>query len=292
MNNNKQHLLITGANGQLGRELTAAFATDHRYEVLCTDVAELDITSPEAVEQYFNTHAIDYVVNCAAFTAVDLAESEHELCRKLNVDAVGLLAQAAASHGAKMVHISTDYVFDGNACRPYSEDDPTHPVSAYGSTKLAGEQLMMERCPDGIVIRTAWLYSPHGKNFVKTMLRLGAERDRLSVVFDQVGSPTSATDLAGAIRHIITGGEWHPGIYHYSNEGAISWFDFTIAIHAIAGLHCQVTPCLSEDYPTPAHRPHYSVLDKSKIKRTFHLSIPYWRDSLELCIHLLQSPTA
>ena len=284
-----KHILITGAGGQLGRELLDLLTDNEQYSAIPTDVAELDITDSNAVERFFDENAVDYVVNCAAYTAVDRAEDDEECALRINADAVGNLALAANHRGVKMVHISTDYVFDGEACRPYDETHPVNPLSAYGRTKLAGEERLMEiTSSNGVIVRTAWLYSPHGKNFVKTMLELGRSRDQLKVVFDQVGSPTYARDLASAIIAIIDAPEWTPGIYHYSNEGVISWYDFTKAIHRIAGITgCNVLPCHSSDYPTPAHRPSYSVLDKTKIKQTFGITIPYWEDSLRHCIDRL-----
>lgn len=255
-----------------------------------TDVEELDITDAQAIEDCVTGNKVDYIVNCAAYTAVDAAESNVELCTKLNVEAPTLLAQVAHKHAAKLVHISTDYVFDGTNCRPYREDDPLCPTSVYGSTKADGEKHIIDVAPESIIIRTAWLYSPHGKNFVKTMLELGRSRDSLRVVSDQVGTPTYALDLASVVKTFIDCDEWHPGIYHFSNEGAISWYDFTLAIHRIAGITtCHVLPCMTEDYPTPATRPHYSVLDKSKIKRTLGIEIPHWEESLEQCINILNN---
>ncbi|MBO4871403.1 MAG: dTDP-4-dehydrorhamnose reductase [Muribaculaceae bacterium] len=285
MNDVKQ-ILITGANGQLGKELLDLFSQHPNMEVLPTDVDTLDITSDAAVNAFFNAHHIDCVVNCAAFTAVDGAESQQDLCRLINVDGPRVLATAARDHGARMIHISTDYVYNGDACTPYQEDALTDPQSVYGVTKLEGERQVLDTLGENaIILRTAWLYSPHGKNFVKTMLDLGHTRQQLTVVFDQIGSPTYARDLASAIITITETQEWKHGIYHYSNEGAISWYDFTKAIHRIAGITgCRVLPCRSADYPTPAHRPSYSVLDKTKIKKTYNIEIPYWEDSLHHCI--------
>lgn len=287
----KHNILITGANGQLGRELRLVLANEIDFAPQFTDVEELDITSPEAIEHYFSAHPIDCVVNCAAYTAVDRAESDEQLCRKLNADAVEHLAKAAKAHNARMIHISTDYVFDGTACRPYDEQSDTCPTSVYGLTKLEGEKRLRITLPeDSIIIRTAWLYSPHGKNFVKTMLELGRTRDQLRVVCDQVGTPTYALDLASTIVTILRHDTWMPGIYHFSNEGAISWYDFTMAIHRIAGITgCDVQPCTTDQYPTPARRPSYSVLDKTLIKRTFGFSIPYWEESLAHCIQRLEN---
>lgn len=287
-------ILITGANGQLGHEMRNVLAGDQRFEAIYTDVAGddvtlLDITDEAAVEQMVGRNAIQVIVNCVAYTAVDAAEDDETTAARLNADAVGILARVAKRHGARMVHVSTDYVFDGNACIPYTEDMPTCPQSAYGRTKLDGERLLIDTLgDDAIILRTAWLYSPYGKNFVKTMLTLGRTKPALKVVFDQVGSPTCARDLARAIVTAITAGEWHPGIYHYSNEGVISWYDFTLAIHRIAGITaCDVQPCHSDEFPAKAHRPAYSVLDKTKFKATFGTRVPYWLDSLEATIKSL-----
>jgi dTDP-4-dehydrorhamnose reductase len=287
-------ILITGANGQLGHEMRNVLAGDSRFHAIYTDVAgddvlPLDITDETAVDQMVADYAIDIIVNCAAYTAVDAAEDNEPLAARLNADAVGILARVAKRHGARMIHISTDYVFDGNACIPYAEDMPTNPQSAYGRTKLDGEhQLIGILGDDAIILRTAWLYSPYGKNFVKTMLALGQTKPALKVVFDQVGSPTCARDLAVAIVTVITSGEWHPGIYHFSNEGVISWYDFAIAIHRLAGITtCDVQPCHSDEFPAKAHRPAYSVLDKTKFKTTFGVTVPYWLDSLQSTISKL-----
>ena len=281
-----QNLLVTGANGQLGNEMQRIVAANPgKVNAYFTDVDTLDISDAAAVRAFIEHNAIDVIVNCAAYTAVDRAEDDMVLCAKLNIDAVANLASAARDFGAKVLHISTDYVFDGFEHRPYEETDEPNPRSTYGTTKLQGERELLKYAPDSIIVRTAWLYSPFGKNFVKTMLALGESRDRLSVVCDQVGTPTAAADLASAIFTIITASEWHAGIYHFSNEGAISWYDFTKAIHRIAGITtCEVSPIKSKDYPTRAVRPFYSVLDKTKIKATFGITIPYWEESLERCI--------
>ena len=232
-----QNLLVTGANGQLGNEMQRIVAANPgKVNAYFTDVDTLDITDAAAVRAFIEHNAIDVIVNCAAYTAVDRAEDDMVLCAKLNIDAVANLASAARDFGAKVLHISTDYVFDGFEHRPYEESDEPNPRSTYGTTKLQGERELLKYAPDSIIVRTAWLYSPFGKNFVKTMLALGESRDRLSVVCDQVGTPTAAADLASAIFTIITAPEWHAGIYHFSNEGAISWYDFTKAIHRIAGI--------------------------------------------------------
>lgn len=284
-----KNILITGANGQLGNEMRNILADDKTLNAYFTDVQELDITDEDAVSSYFNAHPIDYVVNCAAFTAVDKAESNKEFCAKLNVEAVEILARSASKHGAKMIQISTDYVFDGCGHKPYTENDEPNPQSVYGATKLDGEKALLKIAPDCVIVRTAWLYSPYGKNFVKTMLNLGRTKDALKVVVDQIGTPTYAGDLSKAIMAIIKDPEWKAGIYHFSDEGVISWYDFTKSIHRIAGItSCDVQPCNTTDYPTPATRPHYSVLDKTKIKATFGIKIPYWEDSLVECIKRLE----
>ena len=288
------NILITGANGQLGHEMRNVLADDQRFNAIFTDVTGdditlLDITDEEAVERMVADNAIAIIVNCAAYTAVDAAEDNEPLAARLNAEAVGILARVAKRHGARMVHISTDYVFDGNGCIPYTEDMPTNPQSAYGRTKLEGEHLLMDTLgDDAVILRTAWLYSPYGKNFVKTMLTLGKDKPALKVVFDQVGSPTCARDLARAIVTVMSAEQWHPGIYHYSNEGVISWYDFTLAIHRLAGItSCDVQPCHSDEFPAKAHRPAYSVLDKTKFKATFGVTVPYWLDSLEDTLHQL-----
>jgi dTDP-4-dehydrorhamnose reductase len=284
-----KNILITGANGQLGNEMRVLSAEYPEYSYFFTDVEELNICNEQAVMDYVEDHQIHVIVNCAAYTAVDKAEEDVELCTKLNADAVGYLAKAAEAFGAEFIQISTDYVFDGTAHIPYQETEPTCPNSVYGSTKLAGEQNALTLCTRSMVIRTAWLYSTFGNNFVKTMIRLGRERDSLGVIFDQVGTPTYARDLARAIFAAIRQGVT-PGIYHFSNEGVCSWYDFTKAIHRLAGITtCNVKPLHTSEYPTKAKRPHYSVLDKSKIKEVYHVEIPYWEESLKECIFQLTS---
>ena len=279
-----KNILITGANGQLGNEMRVLSAENPEYTYFFTDVAELDICNEQAILDFVKANQINVIVNCAAYTAVDKAEESIELCTKLNADAVGYLAKAAEANGAEFIQVSTDYVFDGTAHIPYQETEPTCPNSVYGHTKLAGEQNALTLCTRSMVIRTAWLYSTFGNNFVKTMIRVGKEREALGVIFDQVGTPTYARDLARAIFAAIRQGVV-PGIYHFSNEGVCSWYDFTKAIHRLAGITtCHVKPLHTEEYPTPAKRPHYSVLDKTKIKNTYHIEIPYWMDSLESCI--------
>ncbi len=278
------NILITGCNGQLGNEMQLLEKVNPQHQYFNTDVAQLDITTPEAIEEFVNNNAIDIIVNCAAFTAVDKAESSQELCHLLNAKAPEYLAAAVAKRGGYLVQVSTDYVFDGTNHTPYTEDEATCPNSVYGSTKLEGEKLAMAACANTMIIRTAWLYSTFGNNFVKTMIRLGQEKPELGVIFDQIGTPTYAGDLAAAIMAAINHGIV-PGIYHFSNEGVISWYDFTKAIHRIAGItSCNVKPLHTTEYPTPAARPHYSVLDKTKIKQTYGIEIPYWEESLEKCV--------
>lgn len=281
------NILVTGANGQLGNEMRALSAENPQYTYFFTDVQELDICNEGAVQAYVDDNEIDIIVNCAAYTAVDNAEDNPELCDRLNNIAPGYLARAAQGRGAAMIQVSTDYVFDGTAHTPYTEEEPTCPDSVYGSTKLAGEQNVLDCCERAMVIRTAWLYSIYGNNFVKTMIRLGKERESLGVIFDQIGTPTYANDLARAIYAAINKGVVR-GVYHFSNEGVCSWYDFTVAIHRLAGItSCKVKPLHTAEYPSKAARPHYSVLDKTKIKNTFDIEIPHWEESLKRCIALL-----
>lgn len=281
------NILVTGANGQLGNEMRALSAENLQHTYFFTDVQELDICNEGAVQAYVNDNEIDIIVNCAAYTAVDNAEDHPELCDRLNNIAPGYLARAAQGRGAAMIQVSTDYVFDGTAHTPYTEEEPTCPDSVYGSTKLAGEQNVLDCCERAMVIRTAWLYSIYGNNFVKTMIRLGKERESLGVIFDQIGTPTYANDLARAIYAAINKGVVR-GVYHFSNEGVCSWYDFTVAIHRLAGItSCKVKPLHTAEYPSKAARPHYSVLDKTKIKNTFDIEIPHWEESLKRCIALL-----
>ena len=280
-------ILITGCNGQLGNEMQLLEKENPQHTYYNTDVAELDITNQEAIEAFVEAHQIDGIVNCAAYTAVDKAEENEGLCQLLNAEAPAYLAHAIGKRGGWMIQISTDYVFDGTKHTPYVEDDETCPNSVYGKTKLVGELNVQKLCERSMIIRTAWLYSTFGNNFVKTMIRLGNEKPELGVIFDQIGTPTYARDLAVCIMTAINQGVI-PGIYHFSNEGVISWYDFTKAIHRIAGItSCHVRPLQTAEYPTPAARPHYSVLDKTKIKQTYGIEVPYWEESLCECITLL-----
>ena len=278
------NILITGCNGQLGNEMQLLEKENPQHTYFNTDVAELDITDQNAIETFVNDHGIDGIVNCAAYTTVDKAEDHEALCTKLNAEAPAYLADAIGRRGGWMIQISTDYVFDGTQHTPYTEDADTCPNSVYGKTKLVGELNVQKFCEQSMIIRTAWLYSTFGNNFVKTMIRLGQEKTELGVIFDQIGTPTYARDLAVAIFAAINQGVV-PGVYHFSNEGVISWYDFTKAIHRIAGITtCHVRPLHTSEYPTPANRPHYSVLDKTKIKQTYNLEVPYWEESLAECI--------
>ena len=281
------NILITGCEGQLGNEIRLLQSQHEKHVFFNTDVAELDITDQQAVERYVDEHEIDGVVNCAAYTAVDRAESDKERATAINTLAPSYLAAAIERRGGWLIHISTDYVFDGTKHLPYVETDTPCPEGVYGSTKLAGEFGATKFCKRTVIVRTAWLYSPFGNNFVKTMMRLGREREQLNVVFDQIGTPTYAADLAGAIMSIVEHGVV-PGVYHYTNEGVCSWYDFTKSIHRIAGITgCTVLPIHTAEYPTPATRPAMSVLDKTKIKNTYALTIPHWEESLVKCIDRL-----
>lgn len=280
-------ILVTGANGQLGNSIRALASQYPQFNFLFTDVDTLDICDPAAVILYVKENQVNYLLNCAAYTAVDKAEDNEEICARINRDAVQNLGEAAHAVGAKVIHVSTDYVFDGTNCRPYTETDATCPVSAYGRTKLAGEEVLMKACPESVIIRTAWLYSEYGNNFVKTMLRLGSEREELRVIFDQAGTPTYAGDLAVAMLSIVehaADGSFTSGIFHFSNEGICSWYDFTVKILQLAEIGCRVVPIEAKDYPTRAVRPHYSVLNKGKIKQTYHIMIPHWEESLRCCM--------
>lgn len=277
-------ILVTGANGQLGTELKKILEATMHSVAIYTDVDELDLTNAKAVESFVVNNDISHIVNCAAYTAVDRAEEEKSLCAQINIDAVKNLALAADANGAKVIHISTDYVFDGTNHRPYRESDKVNPISQYGTTKRKGETVLLALSPEAIIIRTAWLYSAHGNNFVKTMLRLAEKNDEIKVVCDQIGTPTYARDLAAAIVTVLRSHQWIPGIYHFTDEGAASWYDFAKAIFRLAGKQVKVKPILTEDYPTPASRPAYSILDRSLIKATYGVTIPHWEEALADCM--------
>ena len=287
-------ILVTGANGQLGREMQEIATTFPAYNFLFVTREALPIDDVAAVQTYFATHSIDICINCAAYTAVDKAETEIEKANAVNGTAVGNLAALCKQYNATFIHISTDYVFDGTATSPYQTDHPVSPVNAYGASKLLGEQMALKNNPGSVIIRTSWVYSSFGNNFVKTMLRLMKERDSLNVVADQVGCPTYAADLASVIMQIIehpstttNNFQPHSTIYHYSNKGAINWHQFAVAIKEISGSNCMVNPIPSSQYPTPAKRPGYSVMDTSKIEETFNIVIPAWRESLQNCMAIL-----
>lgn len=287
-------ILVTGSNGQLGNEIRVLAKDYPDYEFIYTDIDELDITDLHKVDLFCVTNKPNAIINCAAYTAVDKAETDDSTAYLINSAAVENLSRAAAGIDALMVHVSTDYVFDGNSWVPYTENDQTNPQSVYGNSKLAGEGAVVKYAGKGIILRTSWLYSAFGNNFVKTMIKYGTERDELKVVFDQVGTPTYARDLAKAILDIIPSRVMQSGVdlFHYSNEGVTSWFDFAQMIITFSGIKCVVKPILTKDYPVSAAvRPCFSVLNKSKIKETFNLSIPYWSDSVKDCILRLKQPT-
>lgn len=281
-------VLITGANGQLGNEMRRLGAVSPN-EYLFTDVAELDITDKAAIAEFVKSNNVEIIVNCAAYTNVDKAEDDEATAELINATAVRNLAEAVKAVDGTLFHVSTDYVFGSEGNTPRTEDMPTNPLGVYGKTKLHGEQAIAEVGAKAIIIRTAWLYSEFGNNFLKTMLRLTAEKESLNVVFDQVGSPTYAGDLALAIFSIIEGGVYagNEGVYHFSNEGVCSWYDFATEIAAAAGHECVVLPCHSNEFPSKVTRPPFSVLDKTKIKTTFGIEIPHWRDSMLYCLQRL-----
>ena len=282
-------ILITGSNGQLGNEIRVLAGDYPDFDFIYTDIDELDITDPLEVETFFIKNLPQVIINCAAYTAVDKAETDESKAYLINATAVANLAKSAASIGALIIHISTDYVFDGKSYLPYVETDKINPLSSYGRTKLAGENAVQLNATKGIILRTSWLYSAFGNNFVKTMMKYGIERDSLNVVFDQIGTPTYARDLAKVILDIIPSAINITGmnLFHYSNEGVASWYDFARTVITFSGIRCEINPILTENYPLPAPRPFYSVLNKSKIKETFKIKIPYWSDSVKDCIQRL-----
>ena len=282
-------ILITGSHGQLGNEMQQAAKHFPAFKFIYTDVEDLDICDKVALETFVKANDVNVIVNCAAYTAVDKAEDDVDLCYKINAEAVRNIGEVAHQNGLKVVHVSTDYVFDGTNYVPYSEDQAVSPNTVYGKSKLAGEQALMETCEQAVIIRTAWLYSSFGNNFVKTMIRLGKEKDFIPVIFDQIGTPTYAADLADTILKILSHETFVPGLYHFSDEGVCSWYDFTKTIHRIAGITCDVRPIETKDYPARTPRPHYSVLNKAKIKSIYGIIIPHWEESLERCIGLLKA---
>lgn len=287
MNSVKKNILVTGAKGQLGSEIKY-LSKFHNINFTFTDIEELDITSMDEIEGFFSSQEFGYIINCAAYTAVDKAEEEKEEADLANHIAVKNLAVMSSKFNAKLIHISTDFVFDGSSSIPFTEEDKTNPVSVYGKTKLAGEKAVLKHGSEVIIIRTSWLYSSFGNNFVKTMIGLTKKRNSIGIVFDQLGTPTYARDLAEAILNIINSQDFLTGVYHYSNEGVASWYDFTKAIVEIAGIKCSIDPIETYQYPTPAKRPAYSILNKAKIKKAYNMEIPYWKTSLEKCINILK----
>jgi dTDP-4-dehydrorhamnose reductase len=277
-------ILVTGANGQLGSELNVLSKNYSQFEWIFTDRTELDLCDLDDLASNLSSINPQFIVNCAAHTAVDRAESEFELADVLNHKSVAVMAKWSAKNDCKLIHISTDYVFDGTAATALNESAPVAPINVYGQTKLSGEKACMEENSSAIIIRTSWVYSSFGANFVKTMSRLMQERDTLNVVNDQIGSPTYAADLAQAIMTIITYSHWHAGIYHFSNDGEISWYEFALAIQEIGGFDCAISGIPSSDYPTPAKRPQYSLLDKTKIKKTFGVVVSDYKESLARCM--------
>lgn len=290
-----KNILITGSYGQLGNEINVLSKGYPQFNFLFTDVDSLDICNKQAIEEFCTTNKVNYILNCAAYTAVDKAEEidQQAICERINAQAVKNIGEVGSQIGAKIIHISTDYVFDGTNYIPYTEDMKTCPTSVYGKTKLEGENLLKSVCKQAIIIRTSWLYSSFGNNFVKTMIKVGKEKSDLNVIFDQIGTPTYAADLAKAMLTIIELTEkdeknFKSGTYHFSNEGVCSWYDFTLAIHELSGItSCKVKPIETKDYPQKTPRPHYSVLNKAKIKSTFNIEIPHWQKSLQKCIKTL-----
>ncbi len=288
-----KQILVIGSEGQLGQEIKSLHTSLVQTEFTFTNFESLDVTNSAKLTKTITDKNFNYIINCTAYTAVDKAEEDSDLAFKINSNALAVIGDAAAKTGAKVIHISTDYVFDGKTHSPYTENDPTSPQSVYGASKLAGEQKLLKTNPASIIIRTSWLYSTYGNNFVKTMIRLGNERDELGIIFDQIGTPTYAGDLAETILHIIKADidnttPFVPGIYHYSNEGVASWYDFTLAIHHEKGITCNVKPIETKDYASPAPRPAYSVLNKGKIKDVYNINIPYWLDSLKKCLLIME----
>lgn len=288
-----KHLLVTGSRGQLGQSFKAIANSYPDFIFTFAARTDLDLSSEQSIDDYFQHHQFDLIINCAAYTAVDKAEAEPTLANQINHLAVKQLAEIAQHHNIKLIHISTDYVFNGQQYRPYIESDEVGPKSVYGQSKLDGEQALLSALPNkGLIVRTSWVYSEYGNNFVKTMLRLGQERTSLNVIFDQVGAPTYAGDLAKAIMTIVTSEAYNQPqvtteIYHYSNEGVCSWYDFAKTIFELSNIDCNVSPIETKDYPTPATRPHYSLLNKAKIKQQYAMTIPYWKDSLQACLSQL-----
>lgn len=281
-------ILVTGSNGQLGKEFQQIAVSFPQLNFIFLSKEDLPVHNFDGVRTFFREQHPQYVINCAAYTAVDKAEQEKELAFQINAEAVGVLAAVCKEYHTKFIHISTDYIFDGTNSIPYKEDSPTNPQSIYGASKLEGEKQALQFNPDSIIIRTSWVYSAFGKNFVKTMVKLLREKEEINVVNDQFGSPTYAADLAEAIMQIISEAQWQPGIYHYSNDGVISWYQFVEYIKELSGSLCKINPISTSHYPTPAKRPAYSALDKRKIQEVYGCRIKNWQDSLAVCISRLE----
>ena len=287
-------IIVTGGSGQLGQSIRALVGSEVGCRYLFPSREQLDLTDSASIDAFFEAKTFDLIINCAAHTAVDQAESEPELADQINHLAVKKLAKIASNRHARFIHISTDYVFNGENFKPYIESDKVAPQGVYGLSKLRGEQVVQSLMPrNAVILRTSWVYSEFGSNFVKTMLKLAGQRDELNVIYDQVGTPTYAGDLAKAILHMVESevfnqAEFETAIYHYSNEGVCSWYDFATAVFELSGIDCSVRPIETKDYPTPAKRPHYSVLNKAKIKQTYTMPIPYWKDALQRCLLALQ----
>lgn len=291
--NMSKRILVTGANGQLGSEVQTISADYPNYEFYFSDTNSLDVTDKNTIDVFCQKNSITAIINCAAYTAVDKAEEDVKNADRVNHLAVKYLAEVSKAHNISLVHISTDYVFDGKNYKPYTEDDAVSPQSVYGNSKYLGEQALIDiNPPDSIIIRTSWVYSSFGNNFVKTMIRLGQEREQLGVIYDQVGSPTYAKDLAMTILDLLPKlHNTNVGIFHYSNEGVCSWYDFAKTIFELSDIQCKVNPIETKEYPTPATRPHYSILNKTKIKQRFNIEIPCWKDSLKTCLKTLKENT-
>ena len=281
-------ILVTGSHGQLGTELRHAIEREGGFEAVYIDIDTLDLRDRAGVEAFIRAGEFTHIVNCAAYTAVDRAEEDKSACAEANIDAVANLARLADELNYKIIHISTDYVFDGHAYKPYTESDKVNPMTHYGATKRKGETALIGLAPSSIIIRTGWLYSPFGHNFVKTIMAKAQSADTLNVVNDQIGTPTYAADLAAAILTILKAPQWVPGIVNYSNEGVASWYDFAVAIVKHSSATCRVQPILSKEYPTPAIRPHFSVLNKCKFRATYGVDIPHWEESLIKCVERIK----
>ncbi len=285
----KIRVLITGANGQLGSALTEYCALNEQIETVLLSRKDLDLAVPEQIPAVLQHHQPDYLINCAAYTAVDKAEDDIDTAMQVNGFSVGLLARECYRLNCRFIHISTDYVFDGLSAEPYNVDDQPRPVNAYGASKLLGEVHAVRENPDTVIVRTAWVYAEYGQNFVRTMIRLLGSKEQISVVSDQTGTPTYAADLAAALVHMVSSGKWVPGIYHYSNSGKTNWYEFAEAIKAQIGSACRIIPITTAEYPTRAKRPAYSLLNTDKIVAVYNVTVPDWKSSLKRCLAKLNA---